>query len=193
MTANICGDCLSAFVRPKTVATFAEQVSAVLRCVSQCNCEAHTVSEHSPCPIDSEEEVAACVSHPNHFVNGRLTHKVLDRAFTQGLSVTRLLYKDNAVQSTLALCGWIDSRKKNCQTGGVVTFKAGDARSITFRPGNARAFTVYDTASDADSAHGDVMATAHFGIFKDLDPGLQEVRLVAQVNLFAKMVHTPPA
>lgn len=187
---EICNNCQAAFIPPKSVSGYAEQVStSLLGCHQQCNCETQSVSSFSPCPVDNSEEIAACATHEYHYDNKSniLTHKVSDRAFTQGLSVTRMKYKDDPITCTLTFCEKIDSRKK-LKSAGLVVFQASTARSIKFAHDDSRAFMVYDTALSKDHAHGDVMASA---LFRDLTLEQQLARAEAQTELLKGMRHIP--
>lgn len=187
---QICKNCQTAFIPPKQISGYAEQVSTgLLSCHEQCNCETLSVSAFSPCPVDNSEEMAACATHDHHYDNKskQLTHKVSDRAFTQGLSVTRMKYKDDPITCTLAFCEKVDSRKK-LESAGIVVFQASAARNIRFNHDNSQAFMVYDTALAKDHAHGDVMASA---LFRDLTLEQQLVRTEAQTELLKGMRHIP--
>ena len=177
---------------------FAERVSVLLTCAHDCSLPNRTVSQDSPRPVDDGEDIAACVSHPNHSTpDGTLTHKVFDRAFTQGLSVTRLGIQ--RLEEVLAFCAKIDANKKaknpeknaELRSLGTVTLKAHQVRDVKFPDCQSLAFRVYDTARPKDRAHADIVGTKYFGESEVLDKKLQPLRNHVQYVLAKRMNPLP--
>lgn len=173
---------------------FAERVSVLLTCAHGCSLPDRTVSKDSPRPVDDGEDIAACVSHPHHAApDGTITHKVFDRAFTQGLSVTRLGIQK--LEEVLAFCAKIDTDKKarNPETHselrslGTVTLKVHQVRDVKFPDCQSLAFRVYDTARPKDKAHADIVGTKHFGEFEKLDKKVEPLRKYVQFVLAKRM------
>lgn len=198
-STKICGDCRKTFERGAgSVDKFAERVSALLVCSHNCSCPTLSVSAFSPRPVQNSEQVAACASHPYHSaINGSVTHKVFDRAFTQGLSVTRLELAKEGIGGVLNFCNNIDVRKstKNPEiySLGAVTMSAQDVRGILFRKCNTPAFRLYDTSVDADRmiAHADIVGTKYFGRLEALPKAEQSIRHWAQLQLSRKTTFVP--
>nr|WP_314492531.1 hypothetical protein [uncultured Pseudomonas sp.] len=176
---------------------FAERVSALLVCENNCSCPSFSVSEHSPRPVQQSEQIAACASHPHHTAqNGSVSHKVFDRAFTQGLSVTRLELAKKGINGVLMFCNTIDVRKSVKKPGlislGAVSMITQDVRGILFRNCNTPAFRVYDTAGVAEMcAHADIVGSKYFGKLESLPKTEQSVRNWAQRQLAMKMEFVP--
>ncbi|AYG47259.1 hypothetical protein DV532_24380 [Pseudomonas sp. Leaf58] len=125
-----------------------------------------------------------------------MTHKVFDRAFTQGLSVTRLEYAKAGISGVLSFCNLIDVRKKPKQPAiesvGAMTMFAQDVRSILFQKCNTPAFRVYDTAGpEAMVAHADIVGSKYFGLLENLPKRDQPVRNFAQLQLTRKTEFVP--
>ena len=191
--AKICSECLKAFEKRGRVDQFAERTSAILNCSNNCSCASRSVSVYSPFPIACSEDVAACASHPHHSaINGTVSHKVFDRAFTQGLSVTRLVLADEGIEQVLLLCSGIDQRKRHREPDlyslGAVSLKAEDVRNIKFRGCESAAFRVYDTAAQNNVAHADIVGSKYFGKLADLPKPAQSIRSWAQLQLSKKML-----
>jgi hypothetical protein len=73
-----------------------------------------------------------------------ITHKVFDRAFTQGLSATRISLPGRSLEDVLRFCTVVDESKVKCQpellSVGVITLVANDVRQIKFRDDQQYAF-----------------------------------------------------
>lgn len=196
---KICDDCLAAKNGPGAPAQFAQRMSVLLTCEHGCSMPDRTVSRYSPSPVDDNEIVAACASHPHHSAeDGTVTHKVFDRAFTQGLSVTRLHVKK--MEEVMALCMKIDvdKREKNPEANaklhsmGAVTLTAQKVREIKFPDCNSFAFRVYDTGLKKNRAHADIIGSKHFGEFEELPKNIQPLRNHVQL-LLARTIDFVPS
>lgn len=193
---KICSGCLAALQKKVSVNQNAFKFSTLLICPNRC-CEPHcTVSHYSPRPIAGEEKITACASHPHHTArDGSITHKVFDRAFTQGLSATRINLPGQSLDNVLKFCTVIDEKKVSRQPDllsvGIITLKAHEVREIKFRDDQEYAFQVYDTASAGNRAHADIVGSKYFGELAELPKERQSVRTWAQRQLARKMVFTP--
>ncbi|WP_141232959.1 hypothetical protein [Pseudomonas sp. Irchel 3A7] len=166
----------------------AKHLSAVLSCTNNCTCEHVSISRFSPSPVQNEENIAACASHPHHSDKaGNVTHKVFDRAFTQGLSVTRLAVAEGGMAQVISTCVAIDAKKKGKTFMGVVTLTVDDVRNIIFKGCNSRAFNVYDTAYQSNPAHADVVGSKYFGNTDELPKLEQLARNRVQKELLGKI------
>ncbi|MCK9747113.1 hypothetical protein LT699_10960 [Pseudomonas syringae pv. syringae] len=152
------------------------------------------MSEDSPHPVYGDEDIAACASHPYHSTqDGTITHKVFDRAFTQGLSVTRLGIQ--RLEEVLAFCAKIDTKKKaknpdrhsELRSLGTLILKAQQVRDVKFPICHSFAFRVYDTARPADRAHADIVGTKYFGNSENLDKKVEPLRNHVQLLLTKRM------
>jgi len=122
-----------------------------------------------------------------------MTHKVFDRAFTQGLSVTRLHLAK--MEDVLALCMKIDQNKhdRNPQRNaelrsmGTISLTAQVVREVKFPGCNSLAFRVYDTALEKNTAHADIVGSKYFGELNALPKLMQTFRNHAQMALMNKV------
>ncbi|MFJ7282511.1 hypothetical protein [Pseudomonas sp. NPDC099000] len=192
---KICNSCIDALSKRVNVRDNASKFQALLACPNHCCDPSCTVSEHSPHPVTGDEQITACASHPHHTArNGSITHKVFDRAFTQGLSATRINLPGKSLQDVLRFCTVIDESKMTRQpellSVGVVTLVAKDVRQVKFRDDQQYAFRVYDTAGRDNPAHADIVASKFFGELSLLPKELQSVRTWAQLQLVRKMSPT---
>jgi hypothetical protein len=192
---KICKDCIAALNKKVNVRDNASKFQVLLVCPNHCcdpNC---SVSEYSPYPVNGDEQITACASHPHHTArNGSITHKVFDRAFTQGLSATRISLPGRSLEDVLRFCTVVDENKVKRQPElrpvGVITLVANDVRQIRFRDDQQYAFQVYDTAGSKDPAHADIMASKFFGELGALPKESQSARTWAQLQLVRKMSPT---
>lgn len=180
---NICNDCHTAFSVNPPVHEKAYRMNARLDCPAGCDCENAMVSQFSPFPVDGAEELAACVSHPDHTENDELSPKVLDRAFTQGLSVTRTSIAPEGMPGVVAFCQFIDEKKPNVDSMGIVTFIACEVREVLFKD-ETRAFSVFDTALKKAQEHADIVARRYHGGTKGLSAEEKKDRNWAKQQLF---------
>jgi len=192
---KICSGCISALRKQVSVRDNALKFHALLECPNHCSDPNCTVSAFSPHPVKGEEQITACASHPHHTArDGTVTHKVFDRAFTQGLSATRINLPGKSLQDVLRFCTVVDEGKHDKQpelfSVGVVTLKANDVREIKFRDDQELAFRVYDTAGASNPAHADIVGSKYFGELRALPKQVQSVRTWAQQQLARKMLPT---
>ncbi|MGF6167683.1 hypothetical protein M2426_001271 [Pseudomonas moraviensis] len=185
---NICNDCLDAFSVNDPVYEKAFRMNARLSCEAGCSCEQQSVSKYSPYPVEGSEEIAACVTHPHHTGNsGELTPKVLDRAFTQGLSVTRMAIEQAGMPGVVNFCRKIDKRKEpEAYSVGVITFLTSDVRDTLFHD-KERAFSVFDTALRIAPEHADIVGRRYHGSTKGLSAQDKKDRNWAKQQLFDKI------
>ncbi|PKI19651.1 hypothetical protein CXB65_21595 [Pseudomonas monteilii] len=122
---------------------------------------------------------------------------MFDRAFTQGLSVTRLGIQ--RLEDVLALCAGIDATKKarnpkkhpELRSLGAVTLKVNQVRDVLFPGCKSLAFRVYDTARPKDTAHADIVGTKYFGDSDNLDKKVEPLRNHVQYVLAKRMNLVP--
>lgn len=175
----------------KPIHSFAERMAKLAGCASSCGNESLRTSDHSPCVVQNEEELASCVSHPNHTTrDGKVTYKASDFAFLHGMSVTRLKYKTGGLASVIEYCktGFCNERNRR-DYRGVMKFLAATPRQILWGDGT-RSFLVLDTAGPGDDSrgHADIVATRHHGDMGALPPASRMERQAAQALFFLNMV-----
>ncbi|WP_148304173.1 MULTISPECIES: hypothetical protein [Pseudomonadaceae] len=185
-TAKICDSCKTVLRSRDPINEFAKRIATLAFCGSDCGNETQSASDFSPGVVESDEELASCVCHPNHTdKDGEVVYKASDFAFTHGMSVTRLSHKDGGLESVISFC-----RDTFCKPGrdyrGTYVFKASAPRGVFWRDGT-RAFMVLDTAGKSLIAHADVIATRYHGDLARLASTEKLDRLKAQISFFRKM------
>lgn len=154
------------------------------------DCESVSVSKYSEGPVLDEEFVATCRLNPTHYDSetGRLTHKLVSKAFGSGLSVSRLKYaEDHEVE---ALCERIaagrNKPRKPVNSSGWLKAEAGQIRALMDDEGLL--YHVFDTGREDDKAHADIIARRHFGN----DPATKVKAEAAAVKLLTLFLESDP-
>lgn len=148
-------------------------------------CEAHSISPHSPGPVEDPELVYRQIFAPIHIDPD--TKEVVPIAFedasSTGLSVNRaqLISMDN-VCSLGQNKAKIDREKGKTDREflGVITATVRDVRAVLQE--NSRSFFVYDSATQAVPSHADICQQAK---------GTRDVRAGARVDLWKAFSKRP--
>jgi hypothetical protein len=125
-----------------------------------CQCEAETVSEHSPGIVSENEVLIRTIYSPVHIntETGEVNPTAFDDAIRLGLSVNR---KDHTTRENLSaniakkIAADIAAGKRKDGFWALVTLRFGDMRELRSDVG-ARLYCVYDTAKEDDPSHADI-------------------------------------
>jgi len=186
MTGLICSNCTTLFTAQQS-AQQAAKLAVVMQCPHHCWSEQLRVSRHSPCVVANEEELVSCICHPNHTQNGKLHYKFSDAAFAHGMSVTRKAYRPDWAQSVEQLCqSIVCNTDRGREYHALGSFHTGSVREVMYED-KERAFYVFDTATDTNVAHADVVSFRYSGKSKDLSDDDRKNRMIAQIRLLASV------
>jgi len=155
----------------------AEQLAECLQALTetrQLNGERVSVSACSPGPISDAELLFRAFDQPVHFQNGEIVPTAFDDAKIRGMSVNRRSYitVDDALRLAFSRVAMVNHSKAQHASAlgrqptaekrrmvAYTVFKTSDIRLLLHgqEPESVRrVFGVYDTATEADSSHGDV-------------------------------------
>lgn len=136
---------------------------------TQLDWERESASEHSPSPVQDQEDLIRYWLNPVHYdrQTGTLKATAFDDASNKGLSVNRadhVSIDELRVIAQARVDQWsnTNSAKAPRELIGYSVFSANEARSVQVGepPSARRALGVYDTANAQDKSHADVCQIA---------------------------------
>jgi len=130
-------------------------------CIPDCGCERVKVSPFSLGRIESQEKLVTAITNPNYVIKdtGEVEVTFFDQRLGSGLSGDRLDHTD-AVSFDKRINDLVKSDPDKRKTyEGVIVFSVQKLRSILDK--NNRCFAVYDTATQENPSHSEVVQTNH--------------------------------
>lgn len=144
-----------------------DRVGLIADAAPDCECEAHSMSTHSPGPVQSNETIGRMVCVPLHVHKKKpeLLPSFFSHAFSVGMSAQRL-----EVASASELAEWVNefvSGSDNRVWLGYVQATCKSIRDIERVDKLAQAFCAYDAALEQNPAHVEVCASSR--VIEDAD------------------------
>lgn len=135
-----------------------QRISEINKAAPDCNCENYRMSNHSPDVIGNNELLVRFVFSPMHVDSkGKIKPSIFSQVTTNGCSIQR------GEASTEELLNFVESMLSD-ETKvwkGVLVAKCDDVRNIKKCGSENRAVCVYDTASQNNPFHGEMMHSQH--------------------------------
>jgi hypothetical protein len=154
----LSADCLELFQQLRGDQDKAAKLANV---APRCQCEAHSVSPHSPGRVEYDEHLARLIYSPQHIdpETGKLTEYAFDDALNKGLSTVRRHYADaeriralaNAKVKADRARGHHDRKFEGVVEASVLRLRSAKTEN------DERSLCVYDTAEEDNLAHADVI------------------------------------